>query len=130
MHRCQRELARPRAPDPTVVSLSHLPQLMIICGRRSTTTPASRVSLKRYRGLDARCVALAFNGIDPIKALYWADVINGVISVPIMSVMMRMVANPKIMGELVVGRRLTLLGWLATSVMALAVSTMFVQMAS
>jgi Mn2+/Fe2+ NRAMP family transporter len=51
-------------------------------------------------------------------------VINWVISVPIMFVMMRMVAHPKIMGKFVVGQRLDVLGWLATSVMALAVATM------
>lgn len=71
-------------------------------------------------------VGLGFTRIDPIKALYWAAVINGVISVPIMVVMMRMVANPKIMGEFVVGKRLGVLGWLATLVMALAVGAMLV----
>ncbi len=73
-------------------------------------------------------IALGFTRIDPIKALYWAAVINGVISVPIMFVMMRMAANPKIMGEFVAGRRLKVLGWLATAVMAVAVATMLVQM--
>jgi Mn2+/Fe2+ NRAMP family transporter len=72
-------------------------------------------------------VGLGFTRIDPIKALYWAAVINGVISVPIMFVMMRMVANPKIMGKFVVGQRLSVLGWLATSVMALAVGAMLIQ---
>jgi NRAMP (natural resistance-associated macrophage protein)-like metal ion transporter len=73
-------------------------------------------------------VGLGFTSIDPIKALYWAAVINGVISVPIMFVMMRMVANPKIMGEFVVGQRLSILGWLATAVMTLAVAVMLIQM--
>jgi Mn2+/Fe2+ NRAMP family transporter len=73
-------------------------------------------------------VGLGFTSIDPIKALYWAAVINGVISVPIMFVMMRMVANPKVMGEFVVGQRLSILGWLATAVMTLAVAVMLIQM--
>jgi NRAMP (natural resistance-associated macrophage protein)-like metal ion transporter len=73
-------------------------------------------------------VALGFTRIDPIKALYWAAVINGVISAPIMFVMMRMAANPKIMGEFVVGQRLKVLGWLATAVMAVAVAIMLAQM--
>jgi Mn2+/Fe2+ NRAMP family transporter len=55
-------------------------------------------------------------------------VINGVISAPIMFVMMRMTANPKIMGEFVVGQRLKLLGWLATAVMTVAVAIMLAQM--
>ena len=41
-------------------------------------------------------VVLGFTRLDPIKALFFAAVINGVISVPIMIVMMRMASNPKI----------------------------------
>jgi NRAMP (natural resistance-associated macrophage protein)-like metal ion transporter len=73
-------------------------------------------------------VGLGFTRIDPIKALYWAAVINGVISVPIMFVMMRMSTNRKIMGHFVDSNRLAGLGWLATAVMAIAVLVMFVQM--
>lgn len=47
-----------------------------------------------------------------------------------MFVMMRMVANPVIMGKFVVSGRLLVLGWLATAVMALAVAVMVVQMLS
>jgi NRAMP (natural resistance-associated macrophage protein)-like metal ion transporter len=70
-------------------------------------------------------VALCFTPIDPIKALYWSAVINGVISVPIMAVMMLMAAQPKIMGQFVISVRLKILGWVCTGVMALAVLTMF-----
>jgi NRAMP (natural resistance-associated macrophage protein)-like metal ion transporter len=73
-------------------------------------------------------VGLGFTHIDPIKALYWAAVINGVISVPIMVTMMRMVANPEVMGAFVATKRLAVLGWLATAVMAAAVMTMFLRM--
>jgi NRAMP (natural resistance-associated macrophage protein)-like metal ion transporter len=69
-------------------------------------------------------VALNFAGIDPVKALIWSAVINGVISVPIMAVMMLMAARPDIMGPFTVRRRLKFLGWLATVVMALAVTAM------
>jgi NRAMP (natural resistance-associated macrophage protein)-like metal ion transporter len=71
---------------------------------------------------------LGFTHIDPIKALYWAAVINGVISVPIMVTMMRMVANPKVMGRFVATKRLAVLGWLATAIMGLAVAVMFLEM--
>ena len=73
-------------------------------------------------------VALGFSHIDPIKALYWAAVVNGVISAPIMAVMMLMSANPKVMGEFVIGKRLKVLGWAATAVMAVAVGFMLLQM--
>ena len=71
-------------------------------------------------------VALNFTAIDPVKALIWSAVINGVISVPIMAVMMLMAASPEIMGRFTVRRRLKNLGWLATGVMALAVVAMLV----
>ena len=47
-------------------------------------------------------IALGFTSIDPIKALYWSAVINGVISVPIMVVMMLMAVRPEIMGQFVI----------------------------
>jgi NRAMP (natural resistance-associated macrophage protein)-like metal ion transporter len=73
-------------------------------------------------------VALGFSHLDSIKALYWAAVVNGVISAPIMAVMMLMSANPKVMGEFVIGTRLKVLGWAATAVMAVAVGFMLLQM--
>ena len=75
-------------------------------------------------------VVLNFTPIDPIKALYWSAVINGVIAVPIMAVMMLMAARPEIMGQFVISQRLHILGWLATAVMALAVLVMLAMWAS
>jgi len=72
--------------------------------------------------------ALCFTSIDPIRALYWSAVLNGVISVPIMVVLMLLARRPAVMGALVISRRLTLLGWLCTGVMALAVAAMLVTM--
>jgi Mn2+/Fe2+ NRAMP family transporter len=69
-------------------------------------------------------IALGFTSIDPIKALYWSAVINGVISVPIMVVMMLMAVRPEIMGQFVITTRLKVLGWLATLMMAAAVFAM------
>ncbi|MEO8135964.1 MAG: Nramp family divalent metal transporter [Betaproteobacteria bacterium] len=69
-------------------------------------------------------VILNFTPIDPIKALLWSAVINGVIAVPIMVVMMLLGMRERVMGEFVIGRRLQFMGWLATAIMALAVTTM------
>lgn len=71
-------------------------------------------------------VALNFTSIDPIKALFWSAVINGVIAVPIMAVMMLLAARPDVMGQFVVSTRLRILGWIATGVMALAVLGMVI----
>jgi NRAMP (natural resistance-associated macrophage protein)-like metal ion transporter len=62
--------------------------------------------------------------VDPIKALVWSAVVNGVISVPIMVVMMWIGQSHRIMGELTISRRHRLLGWAATAVMAVAVVVM------
>lgn len=70
-------------------------------------------------------VALCFTPIDPIKALYWSAVINGVISVPIMAVMMLMASNSRIMGNFVISKGLKMLGWTCTMIMAVAVAIMF-----
>ncbi len=70
-------------------------------------------------------VALNFTPIDPIKALFWSAVINGVVAVPIMAVMMLMAMRVDIMGAFVITRRLTVLGWLATGTMVIVVLAMF-----
>ncbi|MFZ1907610.1 MAG: divalent metal cation transporter [Burkholderiales bacterium] len=63
-----------------------------------------------------------FAPIDPIKALFWSAVINGVVAVPIMAVMMLLASRPEAMGPFVVSKRLKWLGWGATATMALAVA--------
>ena len=70
-------------------------------------------------------VALDFTPINPIKALFWCAVINGVIAVPIMMVMMLLADDAKVMGRFTVTRRLKALGWLATGTMAASVAAMF-----
>ena len=70
-------------------------------------------------------VALDFSPIDPIRALFWSAVLNGVIAVPIMVVMMLLADDRKVMGGFTVTRWLKALGWLATGTMAAAVAAMF-----
>jgi NRAMP (natural resistance-associated macrophage protein)-like metal ion transporter len=70
-------------------------------------------------------MGICFTPIDPIKALYWSAVINGVISVPIMVVMMFMAARPDVMGKFVISPQLRVLGWICTGIMAIAVIAMF-----
>lgn len=67
---------------------------------------------------------LDFTPIDPIKALFWSAVINGVIAVPIMIVMMLIATRVEVMGRFVIKRRLKFLGWLAVAAMSLIVATM------
>jgi NRAMP (natural resistance-associated macrophage protein)-like metal ion transporter len=75
----------------------------------------------------ATLIGICFNfvGIDPIKALFWCAVINGVVAVPLMVVMMIMAMQPSVMGRFVLPRPLWAMGWLCTGAMAVAVAIMF-----
>jgi len=59
-------------------------------------------------------------GINPVRALYWSAVINGLLAAPLMAVMMLIVTNPRAMGHLTLKGGGTVLGWVATAIMALA----------
>lgn len=73
-------------------------------------------------------VSVEFTPLDPIKALVWSAVLNGVIVVPIMAAMMIMVSRPRLMEKFVAARWQLVLGWSATAIMAAAVIMMFVLM--
>ncbi|WP_020176439.1 Nramp family divalent metal transporter [Methyloferula stellata] len=66
-----------------------------------------------------------FSGINPIKALFWSAVLNGVVAVPIMVVMMMMAARKDILGRFAINGWLKFLGWLATGLMIVCVTAMF-----
>lgn len=70
--------------------------------------------------------ALNFTGLDPVKALYWSAVVNGVLAAPLMAVMMVIAVNPRIMGRLTLSRPMAAGGWIATAVMAAATIGFFV----
>ncbi len=67
---------------------------------------------------------LDFTPIDPMKALYWSAIINGVVAVPIMVAMMLLAGKPQVMGVLPVRRKTRALGWDAVALMAAAVAMM------
>ncbi|MFO1311097.1 MAG: divalent metal cation transporter [Burkholderiales bacterium] len=62
--------------------------------------------------------------VDPMRALIVSAIVNGVISVPIMGVMMGIGQSRRIMGDLTISRRHRVFGWAATAVMAVAVVVM------
>ena len=64
--------------------------------------------------------ALNFLGIDPIDALFWTAVINGVIAPPLLVLVMLAARNERVMGDQRIGPLLTTFGWLATVGMFLA----------
>lgn len=79
---------------------------------------------KRFYGLIAGItlagMLLIFIGVNPIKALFWAAVINGIVAVPIMILMMFMGSNKDVMGDFTLTPKTKIFGWIATAVMFLA----------
>ena len=69
--------------------------------------------------------ALNFTPLDPIKALFWSAVINGVAAVPIMVMIMLMASRRQVMGQFTLTPWLMSLGWLATAAMTAASIGMF-----
>ncbi len=70
-------------------------------------------------------VAMNFAPIDPIKALFWSAVINGVVAVPVMVMMMLSASRRSIMGRFALPPGLRTMGWAATAAMAGAAVCMF-----
>ncbi len=73
-------------------------------------------------------VAVDFSPLDPIKALFWSAVLNGIITVPIMAAMLIVASRPSEMGAFTARPWQLILGWLTTAVMAAAAVAMFVMM--
>jgi NRAMP (natural resistance-associated macrophage protein)-like metal ion transporter len=71
-------------------------------------------------------LGMNFLGINPIKALVYASVINGVVSVPIIFVIMKIANDKEILKEKTNGRLANIIGWLTFLIMAIASVIMFV----
>jgi NRAMP (natural resistance-associated macrophage protein)-like metal ion transporter len=69
-------------------------------------------------------IALNFTPINPISALYWSAVINGVLAVPVMVLLMLMAKRRDVMGTFVARGPLYWLGWLSTIAMMISVVAM------
>lgn len=65
-------------------------------------------------------VSLNFLGLDPIRALYWSAVLNGIVAVPLMFLLMVMSNNEKLVGQFRLPAGLRVLGWASTIVMLIA----------
>jgi len=70
-------------------------------------------------------VAIDWSPMDPIRALFWSAVLNGVVAVPLLVAIMILAVNPRVMGGFTISRAMRLTGWATAIVMALAVGAMF-----
>jgi Mn2+/Fe2+ NRAMP family transporter len=62
-------------------------------------------------------LSLNFAHIDPVKALFWSAVLNGLVAGPLMAVIMMIASSRKVMGKFALTPYLRIYGWLATLVM-------------
>ena len=86
------------------------------CESRTAAPSGSR--LLRLIGVAiASGLSLNFLHIDPVKALYWSAILNGLVAAPLMAVIMLMASNPKVMGKFVIPAYLRWVGWSAAAVM-------------
>ena len=84
---------------------------------------------KKFYGIIAAStlvgVAIDFLGINPINALFWTAVINGVVAPPLLVVVMLVSNNRRVMGSRTNGLGTNIIGWLAAAVMFAAAIGMF-----
>ena len=90
--------------------------------RGSLELPASRaigfyavISVATFIG-----AILAITSIDPIALLFWAAVINGIVSVPIIIAMM-IVTSRKKLGTIILPQWVLIVGWMTAAIMTLTV---------
>ena len=71
-------------------------------------------------------LGINFLSINPMRALYWAAVVNGLLAPPLMAVTMLIAQNPRVMGRLAIPRGLAVAGWISTAAMAVAAALFLV----
>lgn len=72
---------------------------------------------------------LNFLGLDPIRALYWSAIVNGIAAAPLMAMLMIMAASPSVVRKFTLPPYLRVMGWAATAVMLLASMAFFLSTA-
>lgn len=69
-------------------------------------------------------LAIDYLGVDPLKALFWVAVINGLLAPPLLLVVMLVANNRAVMKDRVNSRLLNVLGWLTTALMFVAAGSL------
>ena len=114
-------LAIPVLAGATAYAVGEGRQWPVGLARKPTAAVAFYSVLALSGGLG---IALNFTPINPISALYWSAVVNGVLAVPVMVLLMLLARHKDVMGRFVIGGWLYGLGWLSTGAMALSVIAM------
>ena len=67
--------------------------------------------------------------VDPMKALYWSAVINGVVAVPAMVRLMSITSKQEVMGKFISGIKTRWFGWGGVAVFSFSVLMVLANMA-
>jgi Mn2+/Fe2+ NRAMP family transporter len=90
----------------------------------------SATDARGFYGVIAVSVLLAlviqYTPINPMKALFWSAVINGIVAVPLMAVIIILASKPSVMGAYTAKLPITILAWIATLIMGVAALMMLV----
>lgn len=70
-------------------------------------------------------MALNFSSINPMQALYWTAVLNGILAPPLLTILMLVSGNKKIMGDKVNSGLVSIVGWATTIIMYVAAVAFF-----
>ena len=70
-------------------------------------------------------ILINFLPVEPIRALYWSAVINGVMAAPIIIIMMNLASNRRVMARFTLSLWLRVVGWITAGVMAVCVIGLF-----
>jgi Mn2+/Fe2+ NRAMP family transporter len=72
----------------------------------------------------ATCTGIAINflGLDPIEALYWSAVINGVVAAPALALMVIIASRPAVMGAFTIEWPLRVGGWIGVALISLCIA--------
>jgi Mn2+/Fe2+ NRAMP family transporter len=65
-------------------------------------------------------LGLGFTSINPIKALFYSAVINGVVAVPLIALILLLAMRPSMLGAYTASRSSLVLGWITVLLMAAA----------
>lgn len=71
-------------------------------------------------------LVIQYSPINPMKALFWSAVINGVVAVPLMVAILILASRTSVMGSHVASKPILIIGWFATALMGVAALLMFV----
>jgi Mn2+/Fe2+ NRAMP family transporter len=71
-------------------------------------------------------LAIQYSPINPMKALFWSAVINGIVAVPLMALIIILASKKSVMGDYTASRPIVILGWIATAIMGAAALGMFI----